>query len=131
MIFTRNNPERDHYQPIFWPINEAKNPLAYNIHSYIYLPWLCLAILLLTPIGFERYFTRLFNSEITSFIINFHAIRMSIWCLLLLLQPLLIINKKNHLHQTLGKLTIWFMPILLFIMYLTVKRPLANVFLQK
>ena len=71
-----------------------------------YLPWLFLAIVLLIPIGFERYFTRLFNSEQTSFIINFHAITMSIWCLLLLLQPLLIINKKYQLHQTRGKLTI-------------------------
>ena len=96
--------------------------------DFRYLPWFFLAIVLLIPIGFDRYFTRLLNSEPTGFIINIHMITMSIWCLILLLQPLLIINKKYQLHQTLGKLTTWFMPILLVIMYLTIGRPLANGF---
>jgi hypothetical protein len=85
-----------------------------------YLPLLFLAIIFLIPFGFNRYFIRLFGSGESSSIIHFHTALMCIWCALLLLQPLLIINKKNKLHRTLGNLSVILMPVMLVAMYLTI-----------
>jgi hypothetical protein len=87
---------------------------------------LFLVILLLVPVGFRKYFSRLLQLHETSLLIHLHALSMSIWCILLLVQPILIIYKKRSLHKRIGKFTIWLMPFLLVFMYLTVGMPLTS-----
>jgi len=93
--------------------------------EYKYLPFFFLAIILLVPFGFRRYFARLFSGEDSGLIIHLHALVMSIWCLILVLQPTLIVLKKHLLHRRLGKITYFFIPVLIFIMYLTVGLPFS------
>jgi hypothetical protein len=77
-----------------------------------------LLLLLLIPLTFlafyKTYFVQFpnFEENITTFI-HLHAIIASIWILLLIVQPLLIINKKNKLHRKIGKLSYIIFPLLI------------------
>jgi uncharacterized membrane protein SirB2 len=75
-------------------------------------------LLLLIPLAFfgfyKTYFVQFpnFEKNISTFI-HLHAFIASIWILLLIVQPLLIINKKNKLHRKLGKLSYIIFPLLI------------------
>lgn len=79
-------------------------------------------LLLLIPLAFlgfyKTYFVQFPNFEetITTFI-HIHAFIASIWILLLIVQPLLIANRKNKLHRKIGKLSyiVFLMLILSFV----------------
>lgn len=69
----------------------------------------------LTFLGFYKtYFIQFpsFEENITSFI-HLHAIIASIWILLLIVQPLLILNRNNKVHRKIGKLSYIVFPILI------------------
>ena len=46
--------------------------------------------------------------------IRFHGTAMTLWCLLLILQPLLIRLKKNKLHRKVGLISYLLVPFILF-----------------
>lgn len=90
------------------------------IRDFKYIPLFFLAIIILLPIGFNRYINQLFGSGSSDTIVHFHTVTMTIWCFLLLLQPILILKRKYQAHRMIGKFTFFFIPILLIAMYLTI-----------
>jgi hypothetical protein len=58
------------------------------------------------------YFTKLFEQE--NYRMHLHGITLVLWCLMLLIQPLLIKLKKTKLHTSIGKTSYILVPILLF-----------------
>ena len=83
--------------------------------AYNKLGYFLLLLIPLTFLGFYKtYFIQFpsFEKSITIFI-HLHAIIASIWILLLIVQPLLIINRKYKLHRKIGKLSYIFFPILI------------------
>ncbi|WP_347924321.1 hypothetical protein [Pontimicrobium sp. SW4] len=71
-------------------------------------------ILALVPIGFKRYFIKLFNEESINNILHIHTLVMGIWCLLLIIQPILIRKRKNKAHKLIGKLSYLFFPLVVY-----------------
>jgi len=83
--------------------------------AYKNLGYFLLLLIPLTFLGFYKtYFVQFpnFEENINTFI-HFHAFIASIWILLLIVQPLLIINGKNKLHRKIGKLSYIVFPILI------------------
>lgn len=83
--------------------------------AYRNLGYFLLLLLPLTFFGFYKtYFVQFpnFEENITIFI-HIHAFIASIWILLLIVQPLLIINRKNRLHKKIGKLSYIVFPMLI------------------
>jgi len=83
--------------------------------AYKNLGYFFLLLIPLTFLGFYKtYFIQFpsFEENITSFI-HLHAIIASIWILLLIVQPLLILNRNNKLHRKIGKLSYIVFPILI------------------
>ncbi|MFX0555546.1 hypothetical protein ACOCEA_02040 [Maribacter sp. CXY002] len=83
--------------------------------AYRKLGYFLLLLIPLTFLGFYKtYFVQFpdFEENITAFI-HFHALIASIWILMLIVQPLLIINGKNRLHRKIGKLSYIVFPILI------------------
>tara|TARA_R110002050_G_scaffold3935_3_gene20182 strand:+ start:51443 stop:52075 length:633 start_codon:yes stop_codon:yes gene_type:complete len=83
--------------------------------AYKNLGYFFLLLIPLTFLGFYKtYFVQFpdFEENLTTFI-HLHAIIASIWILLLVVQPLLIIYRKNQLHRKIGKLSYIVFPILI------------------
>jgi len=83
--------------------------------AYNKLGYFLILLIPLTFLGFYKtYFIQFpnFVENVTTFI-HLHAIIASIWILLLIAQPLLIINRKNQLHRKIGKLSYIVFPILI------------------
>ncbi|MEQ8907296.1 hypothetical protein [Ekhidna sp.] len=78
-------------------------------------------ILLLVPIGFRRYFAALLDGEIQSHVLHFHVIVMTIWCLMLIAQPILINIKQHNFHRMLGKASYWLVPIIILSIWLVIR----------
>lgn len=83
--------------------------------AYKYLGYFLLLLIPLTFFGFYKtYFVQFPNfEENINIFIHLHAFIASIWILLLIVQPLLIINRKNKLHRKIGKLSYFVFPILI------------------
>lgn len=83
--------------------------------AYKYLGYFLLLLIPLTFFGFYKtYFVQFPNfEENINIFIHLHAFIASIWILLLIVQPLLIINRKNQLHRKIGKLSYFVFPILI------------------
>jgi len=63
---------------------------------------------------FKSYFVQFPNFEKkTTIIVHFHALCLSCWVLLLIVQPLLVRYKKLKIHRTLGKFTYVLVPLIL------------------
>lgn len=78
-----------------------------------------LFIFILGHIGFFKKYIALFPGfENTSIVTHFHATMMFSWLALLVIQPLLILKKNNHLHKILGKITYLIAPLLILSMFL-------------
>lgn len=58
------------------------------------------------------YITRIFEQE--NYRMHTHGITLFLWCLMLIVQPLLIRKKLNSLHRNVGKFSYVLVPILLF-----------------
>lgn len=83
--------------------------------AYKNLGYFFLLLIPLTFLGFYKtYFIQFpsFEENITSFI-HLHAIIASIWILLLIVQPLLILNRNNKVYRKIGKLSYIVFPILI------------------
>ena len=83
--------------------------------AYKNLGYFFLMLIPMTFLGFYKtYFIQFpsFEENITNFI-HLHAIIASIWILLLIVQPLLILNRKNKLHRKIGQLSYIIFPILI------------------
>ncbi len=74
-----------------------------------------IALLILAFLGFwQSYFSKFVTGiNDTSFYFHFHAVMMVLWVSLLIIQPILVRNKKLHLHKRLGKLSYILMPVML------------------
>lgn len=84
--------------------------------SYKFLPLFFVLILVLAPIGFRNYLGRLVIAEKQHGYVHFHAMVMTLWCGLLIVQPLLILQKKRMAHQIIGKCAYGLVPILVLSM---------------
>jgi hypothetical protein len=83
--------------------------------SYRYLGYVLLLLIPLTFIGFYRtYIVQFpnFEDHITIYA-HLHALIASLWILMLILQPLLILKKKYSLHRAIGKLSFVVFPLLI------------------
>lgn len=75
-------------------------------------------LILLIPLTFLAFFKTYFNQfpsfedNITTYI-HLHAVIASIWILMLIVQPILIRNRKNHLHKKIGKISYIVFPLLI------------------
>jgi len=58
------------------------------------------------------YITRFFEQE--NYRMHAHGITLFVWCLMLIIQPLLIRRKMNSLHRRVGKFSYVLVPVLLF-----------------
>lgn len=75
-------------------------------------------LILLIPLTFLAFFKTYFNQfptfedNITTYI-HLHAVIASIWILMLIVQPVLIRKRKNHLHKKIGKISYIVFPLLI------------------
>jgi hypothetical protein len=58
------------------------------------------------------YFTRIADQE--NYRMHLHGVALILWCLMLIIQPLLIRSKKVELHKVSGKLSYFIVPLLLY-----------------
>ena len=90
-----------------YPTNIPK--IRFDKAGYFFIGLVVLAFL-----GFwATYFSKFFDGETRfSFYFHFHAAMMSLWILVLIVQPTLIRKKKLAIHKIIGKLTYILMPLL-------------------
>lgn len=80
--------------------------------GYKNLVYLFAAIALITFIGFyKKYFSLAPDFQGLKGIHHFHAILLTSWLLLLIIQPILIARKKFTIHKTLGKISYLLVPV--------------------
>jgi hypothetical protein len=76
-------------------------------------------IFIVAHIGFYKKYIALFPTfEDTSFVTHYHATLMFLWLALLVVQPILILNKKIELHKIIGKVSYIIAPLLVFSLFL-------------
>lgn len=83
--------------------------------SYKYLGYVLLLLIPLTIAGFFKTYIGQFpnfEEKIDAFI-HVHAFIASVWIAMLIVQPFLILNKKHHIHRTIGKLSYIIFPLLI------------------
>ena len=83
--------------------------------KYRYLGYSLFLLIPLTFLGFfKTYFVQFFNfnENIDSFV-HLHALIASIWIIILIAQPILILNKKNKVHKRIGKISYIVFPLLI------------------
>ncbi|WP_295233853.1 hypothetical protein [Sediminibacterium sp.] len=77
--------------------------------SYLYF----IGFFLMMLWGFwVTYFTKILEQE--NYRMHFHGIALILWCLMLIVQPYLIRNKKIQIHQKIGKFSYFLVPLLFF-----------------
>ena len=83
--------------------------------AYKKIAYLFVIILIIVILGFYRTYFGLFpDFEDVSVIVHFHAITLSIWSLLIIVQPILIHYKKVRVHRLLGKLSYGLVPLIIY-----------------
>ncbi|WP_341225733.1 hypothetical protein [uncultured Arcticibacterium sp.] len=83
-------------------------PIQWNESTFYFLTLVVLVLLGFWP----TYFAKFLNGTADfSFYFHFHAAMAATWVALLVLQPMLIKNKKVALHRKLGKLTYVLLPL--------------------
>lgn len=76
-------------------------------------------IFIIAHIGFYKKYIALFPTfEDTSLVTHYHATLMFLWLALLVLQPILILNKKTEWHKIIGKASYLIAPMLVFSLFL-------------
>jgi hypothetical protein len=83
---------------------------TYNYLGYFFL--------LLIPLIFAGFFKTYFQpfpnfSKNINLYVHLHVVLASLWVLMLIVQPFLIINKKNALHRKVGKMSYIVFPLLI------------------
>ena len=83
--------------------------IRFDKSGYYFIGLVVIALLGFWP----SYFSKIFDgTETYSFYFHFHATMMSLWILTLIIQPILIRNKKLTLHKFIGKVSYLLMPLL-------------------
>ncbi|RYE20133.1 MAG: hypothetical protein EOP51_18495 [Sphingobacteriales bacterium] len=92
-----------------------------------------IGLMALTILGFwNSYFSRFVNgTNDYSFYFHFHAVLMSIWVVILIVQPILIRKKKLPVHRIIGKISYVIMPLLLLSVILILNKGLKAVPVQE
>ena len=80
-----------------------------------------LVILALTPIGFRDYLLQFSTFDKLPLIVHVHAGLMTLWCLTLIAQPLLISSKRFYTHRLIGKMTYILVPLIVLSMWLMIE----------
>ena len=83
--------------------------IRFDKSGYYFIALVALALLGFWPTYFSRFFN---GTQNYPFYFHFHATMMTLWILTLIVQPILIINKKLNIHKLVGKLTYILMPLL-------------------
>jgi hypothetical protein len=89
--------------------------MEFDGEKYKYLGYFFLLLIPLIFAGFYKsYFEPFpnFNKNINVFV-HLHAFIASIWILILIVQPFLILKKKYSVHRTIGKLSYIIFPLLI------------------
>lgn len=91
-------------------MGQAVSKIRFDRSGYYFI-----ALLVLAFAGFwKSYFSKFFNgTNAYNFYFHFHATMMVLWVLILITQPLLIRNKKLHIHRIVGWFSYLLMPIML------------------
>jgi hypothetical protein len=78
-----------------------------------------IGIFIIAHVGFYKKYIALFPTfENVSFVTHYHATLMFLWVALLVVQPVLILNKKTEWHKIIGKATYIIAPLLVISMFL-------------
>jgi len=86
-----------------------KRPFLFKNSGYYFLALFALVIAGFWP----SYFAKFFNGSADfTFYFHFHAFLAMIWIFILIMQPILIKQKKIRLHRTIGKLTYILVPLI-------------------
>lgn len=86
------------------------NPkLRFDISGYYFIGLVGLVILGFWPTYFAKFFNR--SADFT-FYFHFHAAVLTLWLLLLIIQPILIRKKKLSIHRFNGKLSYFLFPLI-------------------
>ena len=83
--------------------------IRFDKSGYFFIGLVGIAILGFWPTYFSKFLNR---TENYSFYFHFHAAMMSLWIVLLIIQPILIRKNKLIIHKFIGKLTYVLMPLL-------------------
>lgn len=89
--------------------------------SYRYISWFFVALFTISIFGFKNYFFQFPLFEKFSSVHHIHLITLIVWFLLLFIQPILIYKKKFQLHRILGKVSYFFVPVMVLFMLLVMK----------
>jgi hypothetical protein len=89
-----------------------------NIPAILFLSFMIIAISLA---GFYPTYIQYFPHRASfPWLIHFHFAGFTLWFILLVLQPILILRRKVTLHQNIGRLTYWLVPYLVITIVLLV-----------
>ncbi len=87
-------------------------------YRFVYLFFIF--IFLLVPIGFRRYFGLFPSFENVEPEVHFHTFLMTIWCLMLIFQPIFIKQGKHKLHRQVGRISYGIVPFIVLSMVLII-----------
>ena len=91
-----------------------------SVNLYPNAGWWFLLLIPLVAVGFyPTYFAVLFKPAAS--IIHIHFILMTIWVIILVIQPFLFRYKKLALHRQIGRFTFFFVPLLLVSSFLMIR----------
>ena len=95
---------------------------AYKNISYLFV-----AVLLMAFVGFSKTYFGLFPSfqGVTS-LIHFHVLMALLWLAMLIIQPILIRQKKLNTHRLLGKISYGLVPLIILSMVLLMRTSLTK-----
>lgn len=86
-----------------------KPKLRFDISGYYFIGLVGLVILGFWPTYFAKFFN---GSADFTFYFHFHAVILTLWLLLLIIQPILIRKKKLAIHRFNGKLSYFLFPLI-------------------
>ena len=97
--------------------NLLKADKSYNNSQYLFI-----GLAIICFFGFYKtYFGSLTSFSSTKFVIHCHAITVTLWLFILIIQPILIAQKKIVQHKFLGRLTYYLFPFVIIFMLLMEK----------
>jgi Uncharacterised protein family (UPF0014) len=90
--------------------------------DYKNISYFFVAVLVISIFGFFKSYFSLFPNFIgLTYVHHIHLISLLIWFALLILQPILIYQKKFQTHKNLGKFSYFLVPIMVFLMLMIAK----------
>lgn len=90
--------------------------------SYNNLHYIFIGLAIICFFGFYKtYFGSIASFSSTKFVIHCHAITVTLWLFILIIQPILIRQKKIAQHKYLGRLTYYLFPFIVLFMLLMEK----------